>query len=62
MTNETVVTAFVRDRTMAMRSVSAAVPFQASWSFTPVPGGTRVDWTWRVEVAGSRHLTERARQ
>ena len=44
-TNETVVTECEPNRRVAMRSISAPVPFEASWSFTVVPDGTRVDWT-----------------
>ena len=33
-------------RKVAMRSLSGPVPFEAAWSFSAVPGGTRVEWTW----------------
>ena len=52
-TNETVVTEFEPNRKVAMRSISAPVPFEAAWSFTDVPGGTRVDWTWSFAFAGA---------
>lgn len=48
-TNEAMVTEFEPNRRVAMRSISAPVPFEAAWSFTGVPGGTRVDWTWSFE-------------
>jgi uncharacterized protein YndB with AHSA1/START domain len=55
-TNETVVTEFEPNRRVAMRTISAPVPFTAAWSFASVPGGTRVDWTWSFEFAGLLRL------
>jgi len=55
-TNETVVTAFEPNRRVAMRTVSAPVPFEAAWSFTPLPEGTRVDWTWSFAFGGATRL------
>jgi uncharacterized protein YndB with AHSA1/START domain len=56
MTNETVVTEFETNRRVAMRSTAAQVPFQATWSFTALPGATRVEWTWRFELSGVLRL------
>jgi uncharacterized protein YndB with AHSA1/START domain len=56
VTNETVVTAFEPNRRVAMRTTSAPVPFQAAWSFTGVPGGTRVDWAWSFEWSGAMRV------
>jgi hypothetical protein len=39
-----------------MRTTSAPVPFEAAWSFTGVPRGTRVDWTWSFEFTGALRL------
>jgi uncharacterized protein YndB with AHSA1/START domain len=55
-TNETVVTEFEPNRKVAMRTTSAPVPFGASWSFSGVPGGTRVDWSWSFEFTGALRL------
>jgi uncharacterized protein YndB with AHSA1/START domain len=55
-TNETVVTEFEPNRKVAMRTTSAPVPFEAAWSFTGMPGGTRVDWTWSFEFTGALRL------
>lgn len=55
-TNETIVTAFEPNRRVAMRSVSAPVPFEAAWSFTVLPEGTRVDWTWSFHLKGVARL------
>ena len=55
-TNETIVTAFEPNRRVAMRTVTARVPFEAAWSFTPVAGGTRVDWAWSFELRGVARL------
>jgi uncharacterized protein YndB with AHSA1/START domain len=55
-TNETVVTEFEPNRRVAMRSISAPVPFAASWSFNVVPGGTQVDWTWSFGLTGAARL------
>lgn len=55
-TNETIVTAFEPNRRVAMRSVSAPVPFEAAWSFATLPEGTRVDWTWSFELKGVARL------
>ena len=54
--NETVVTEFEQNRRFAMRTISAPVPFEVAWSFTSVPGGTRVDWTWSFEFAGAMRV------
>jgi uncharacterized protein YndB with AHSA1/START domain len=54
--NETVVTEFEANRRVAMRTTSAPVPFEAGWSFTSVPGGTRVDWTWSFEWSGAKRV------
>ena len=55
-TNETIVTEFEPNRRVAMRSVSAPVPFEAAWSFARLPEGTRVDWTWSFEFKGAARL------
>jgi uncharacterized protein YndB with AHSA1/START domain len=55
-TNETVVTAFEPNRRVAMRTISAPVPFEAAWAFTALPEGTRVDWTWSFEFKGAARL------
>ena len=51
-TNETIVTVYEPYRRVAMRTTSGPVPVEATWSFTPVPGGTRVDWDWSFALAG----------
>jgi uncharacterized protein YndB with AHSA1/START domain len=55
-TNETVVTVFEPNRKVAMRTISAPVPFEAAWTFTTLPDGTRVDWTWSFEFKGVARL------
>jgi uncharacterized protein YndB with AHSA1/START domain len=55
-TNETIVTAFEPNRRVAMRTISAPVPFEAAWSFAALPYGTRVDWTWSFEFKGAARL------
>lgn len=55
-TNETIVRAFEPNRRVAMRTISAQVPFEAAWSFDKVAGGTRVDWAWSFEFAGVARL------
>ena len=50
--NEIEVTALEPERSIAVRSVEAPVPFSSSWTFTPVDGGTRVDWHWDFEMKG----------
>ena len=55
-TNETVVTAFEPNRRVAMRTISAPVPFEAEWVFTSLADGTRVDWTWSFEFTGVARL------
>ena len=47
---------FEPNRRVAMRSISAPVPFEVSWSFTGVPDATRVDWTWSFELTGAARL------
>jgi uncharacterized protein YndB with AHSA1/START domain len=44
--NEIEVTEFEPNGHIAVRSIESPVPFTASWSFTEVDGGTRVDWRW----------------
>ena len=39
-TNEAIVTVFEPNRRVAMRTISAPVPFEAAWSFTALPDGT----------------------
>ncbi len=55
-TNETVVTAFEPNRLVAMRTISAPVPFEVAYAFTALPAGTRVDWTWSFELTGVARL------
>jgi uncharacterized protein YndB with AHSA1/START domain len=55
-TNEAVVTVFEPNRRVALRTTSAPVPFEAAWSFTARPGGTRVDWTWSFDFKGVGRL------
>jgi uncharacterized protein YndB with AHSA1/START domain len=55
-TNETIVTEFEPNRRVAMRTISAPVPFEAAWSFSAVAGGTRVDWTWSFGFSGPLRL------
>ena len=50
--NEIEVTAIEPGRRLAVRSVEAPVPFTSSWVFTPVDGGTTVDWTWDFALPG----------
>jgi len=52
MENEIEVVALEPGRRIAIRSVEAAVPFSSEWAFTPVDGGTRVDWRWHFRVTG----------
>ncbi len=55
-TNDAVVTEFELNRRVAMRSITAPVPFQAAWSFAETPDGTRVVWTWSFEFTGAQRL------
>jgi uncharacterized protein YndB with AHSA1/START domain len=55
-TNETVVTVFDPHRRVSMRTITAPVPFEATWSFTALPEGTRVDWAWSFELKGVARL------
>ena len=50
--NEIEVTALEPERSIAVRSVEAPVSFSSSWTFTPVDGGTRVDWHWDFAMRG----------
>lgn len=50
--NEIEVTEIEHERRIAVRSVEAVVPFTSAWTFTPVGGGTRVDWRWDFEIGG----------
>jgi uncharacterized protein YndB with AHSA1/START domain len=50
--NEIEVTALEPERSIAVRSVEAPVPFSSSWTFTPVDGATRVDWHWDFAMRG----------
>jgi len=50
--NEIEVTAIEPERSVAVRSVEAPVPFTSSWTFTPVETGTRVDWRWDFVLSG----------
>ena len=50
--NEIEVTALEPERRLAVRSVTAPVPFTSAWTFTPVGGGTRVDWVWDLAMPG----------
>ena len=54
--NEAVVTEFEANRRIAMRSISAPVPFEAAWTFTEAGGGTRVIWTWTFAFTGPLRL------
>ena len=49
--NEIEVTAIEPERSMAVRSIEAPVPFTSSWTFTPVGDATRVDWRWDFQHA-----------
>jgi uncharacterized protein YndB with AHSA1/START domain len=50
--NEIEVTELDRERRIAVRSVTAPVPFTSAWTFAPVDDGTRVDWRWDFEMSG----------
>ena len=50
--NEIEVTDFEPERRIAVRSVEAVVPFTSAWTFTPVDGGTRIDWRWDFDIGG----------
>jgi uncharacterized protein YndB with AHSA1/START domain len=50
--NEIEVTAIEPERSMAVRSIEAPVPFTSSWTFTPVGDATRVDWRWDFQLRG----------
>ena len=50
--NEIEVTAVEPERSIAVRSIEAPVPFTSSWTFTPVDGGTRVGWRWDFALSG----------
>lgn len=55
-TNETVITEYEPNRKVAMRSTSGPVPFVVAWSFSVVPGGTRVEWSWSFAFGGALRL------
>jgi len=57
--NELEVTEIEPERRLAVRSVEALVPFTSAWTFTPVDGGTRVDWTWDFATSGWLRLFDR---
>lgn len=46
------VTEYEPNHKVALGSVEAPVPMRTSYTFTPVGGGTRVDWTWWFEPTG----------
>ena len=50
--NEIEVTDLEPDRRIAVRSIESVVPFTSAWTFTPVDGGTRVDWRWDFAIGG----------
>ena len=50
--NEIEVTELDPERRIAVRSVTAPVPFTSAWTFEPVDDGTRVDWRWDFEMHG----------
>ena len=50
--NEIEVTSIDPERSIAVRSIEAPVPFTSSWTFTPIDGGTRVDWRWDFDLHG----------
>ena len=50
--NEIEITEFEPERRIAVRSVESVVPFTSAWTFTPVDGGTRVDWRWDFTLGG----------
>ena len=50
--NEIEVTAIEPERSVAVRSVEAPVPFTSCWTFTPVDTGTRLDWRWDFALSG----------
>jgi len=56
--NEIEVTELEPERRIAVRSVQAPVPFTSTWSFTPVDGGTRVDWRWDFAMRGWLRLID----
>ena len=48
-------------RAVALRQVSASWGGSGAtrYTFTPVDGGTRVDWTWEMNLDGAKRLLER---
>jgi len=53
--NDAEVTEYEPNRHWAMTSVSGP-PFTVSADFSPVAGGTRVDWTWSFDFTGPMRL------
>jgi hypothetical protein len=45
-------TGYQRPRRLALRSHLSAMEIHASLTFDPVPGGTRMRWSWEVEPHG----------
>jgi uncharacterized protein YndB with AHSA1/START domain len=56
--NDAEVTAYELNRRWEMKSVSGP-GFVVSAEFSPVTGGTRVDWTWILDFHGPMRLVER---
>ncbi|HET9083293.1 MAG TPA: SRPBCC family protein [Candidatus Limnocylindrales bacterium] len=50
--NEIEVTELEPERRIAVRSLTAPVPFRSEWTFAAVDAGTRVDWRWDFEMTG----------
>jgi uncharacterized protein YndB with AHSA1/START domain len=45
------------DRKMELRSLSGP-PFQGHWRFSPVDGGTRLQWTGEMQLTGPMRIFE----
>jgi hypothetical protein len=49
-------TGYQRPRRLALRSHLSAMEIHGSLTFDPVPGGTRMRWSWEVEPHGPLKL------
>jgi hypothetical protein len=56
MTMTTQFTGYQRPRRLALRSHLSAMEIHGSLTFDPVPGGTRMRWSWEVEPHGPLKL------
>jgi hypothetical protein len=56
MENHAVCTEFVPNQRIAWQTTSARLPFHVVVDFTPVDGGTRVDWMWELNPTGAMRL------